>query len=341
MTPPPNDHADRAGIGSYPEVSTHEDVTYADRDAGEMKLDLYVPETERPTPLVVYVHGGGWVLETRKNAPDLERYAAEWGYAMASVSYRLAPVPDDAGHDFVPDPANPTPNGVFPDQLCDVKAAIRWLRASAERYGFDGEDVAAWGASAGGHLAALAGTLDDVEDLAGDVYPDGRVRKTVAPEQSGAVQAVVDWYGISDLLELEPQPDSPESCLLGGPVSENQAKARRASPLTHVGADSPPFLFVHGRADEVVPVEQSRLLYDALTEAGVDATLYELHELGHVFGADSERTAMGQLTSDPRPAQSVTATAHVEAGSGADTVLAGEPPAGEASIAQFLDRTIR
>lgn len=331
---------ERSDADSLPSVTVHEGVTYAEREAGEMKLDLYVPEIETLPPLVVYVHGGGWIFETRANCPDLERYAAEWGYAIASVSYRLAPVPDDVETDFQPDPSNPTPKGVFPDQLCDVKAAIRWLRANAERYGFDAERVATWGASAGGHLAALAGTVEDVTDLAGEAYPEEDLTKTVAPEQSGAVDAVVDWYGISDLLELPAGPDSPESLLLGGPVADRQARARAASPRTHVTAESPPFLLVHGRADETVPVEQSRLLYDALTDAGVEATLYELRDLGHVFGADSERTAMERLTAEPRPAQSITASVHLDEGATESVALDGKAPAGAASIAQFLDRTI-
>ncbi|GAB3675191.1 alpha/beta hydrolase fold domain-containing protein [Halopiger thermotolerans] len=323
-------------------VAAYEDVTYAEREAGELKLDLYVPEpeTDDPTPLVVYVHGGGWVFETRKNAPDLERFAAEWDCAMASVSYRLAEVPADADLPFDVDPENPTPRGVFPDPIVDVKAAIRWLRANADGYGFDGERVATWGSSAGGHLAALAGVVDDVTEIAGDVYPDEAVAKEVAPEESGAVQAVVDWYGIHDLLELPGGEESLESLLLGDPVSENQDKARRASPITYVTADAPPFLLMHGRRDQLVSVEQSRLLFDALRDVGVAATFYELHDLGHVWGADSERTAMSVLE-ETQPAQRVTATAHLEAGDDSNVLLAERPPAGPDAIGEFLAETLR
>ncbi|SEV84578.1 alpha/beta hydrolase [Natrinema salifodinae] len=323
-----------------PAVSVHEDVTYAVRDAGEMKLDLYVPAVDENPPLVVYVHGGGWVFETRKNAPDLERYAAEWGCATASVSYRLAAVPDDADlpGDGIAD--NPTPRGVFPNQLVDVKAAIRWLRANANEYGFDPDRVATWGASAGGHLAALAGTLDDIEALPGDAYPDAAVEKDVAPDQSGAVQAVVDWYGVSDLLELPGRPGGLESLLLGGPVSENRDQARRASPTTYVGPETPPFLVMHGREDQVVSIRQSELLFEALKASGVGATMYELHALGHVFGAESERTAMARLTGEPRPAQTVTATARLEEGASTDGLLGSVPPAGPDAIERFLDRAL-
>lgn len=329
-----------AGRNEGTAVAVQEDITYADRETGEVKLDLFVPQTDERPPLVVYVHGGGWVLETRTNAPDLERYAAAWNVAFASVSYRLAEIPEGVDPDFRPDPDNPTPRGEFPAQIVDVKAAIRWLRENAETYGFDATDVAVWGASAGGHLAALAGTLTDVTDLAGLVYPADDVHKEVAPEQSGAVQAVIAWYPVTDLPELPRKRDSLESILIGGPITDNRERARLASPVAHVEPDSPPTLLMHGQADDVVPVEQSRRFADALREAGVDATLYELHDLGHVFGAESEREAMDGLTADPRPAQSVSATVHDERGSTADVLLDTVPPAGPDAIEQFLDRTI-
>ncbi|OVE85190.1 lipase [Natronolimnobius baerhuensis] len=322
-------------------IAAYEDVTYAERDAGELKLDLYVPETDGLTPLVVYIHGGGWVFETRKNAPDLERFAAEWDCAIASVSYRLATVPDDVTLPFDVDPDNQTPRGVFPDQIVDVKAAIRWLRANADEYGFDEDRVATWGASAGGHLAALAGVVDDVTDIAGDAYPADAVVKAVAPDESGVVQAVVDWYGIHDLQKLPGHKSSLESFLLGGPLSENQDKARRASPVTYVTPDDPPFLLMHGRTDQVVDVEQSDGLFEELTAAHVDATYYELLELGHVWGADSERTAMSVLESDPRPAQTVRAMAHLEEGESTETMLGERPPAGPDAIGTFLAETLR
>lgn len=147
-----------------PAVEVYEGVTFAERDTGELKLDLFVPKAPKNPPLVTYVHGGAWMLSTRRNAPDLERYAREWGVALATVDYRLTEIPDDVTSVVgMPDPDNPTPRGTFPAHIVDVKAAIRWLRANADEYGFDGECVAVWGASSGGHLASLAGVLDDIE----------------------------------------------------------------------------------------------------------------------------------------------------------------------------------
>jgi len=124
------------------DTTVQKGITYAEREAGEMKLDLYLPQREDP-PLVVYVHGGGWIAATRSNIPDPEQYAAEWGCAIASVSYRLQEAPDGAAVREMYDPDNPTPRGNFPDHFVDVKAAIRWLRAHAEEYGYDADQVAA------------------------------------------------------------------------------------------------------------------------------------------------------------------------------------------------------
>ncbi|WP_394327405.1 prolyl oligopeptidase family serine peptidase [Halopelagius longus] len=309
-----------------------------------MKLDLYVPAVDDP-PLIVYYHGGAWVFNTRDNAPELARYAEKWGMAIASVSYRLSEVPEDVELPSI-DPENPTPRGVFPDHFVDAKAAVRWLRANAGEYGYDAERVAAWGASAGGHLASLVGVLDDVTDLAGEAYSEDELRKEVAPDESGAVQAVVNWYGVSDLTLTPGETGNPETLLIGGPKSENRARFEQASPVTHVSANDPPFLIMHGRADQVVPIKHSRVLYDALDKAGVDAIKYELHELNHVFAhggietIQSERVAMDLLAASPTPAQSVSETVHIEKGGAARVLTQGKPPAGPITIGQFLTRTI-
>ncbi|ACV11819.1 Esterase/lipase-like protein [Halorhabdus utahensis DSM 12940] len=327
----------------------HQGIPYADRESGEMKLDLYVPERENP-PLVVYVHGGGWIAATRSNIPDPAKYAAEWGCAIASVSYRLQEAPDGAGVEEMYDPDNPTPRGSFPDHFVDVKAAIRWLRAHAEDYGYDADQIAAWGSSAGGHLALLAGVVDDVTDL-GDAFAD-EVEKTVAPAESGAVQAVISWYGATDFRLIEDMSDEAQDddglipLLLGGPQSEHPERWAQASPVTHVTPESPPALLMHGRKDEVVAVEHSRQFFDALENAGVDAVFYELHDLNHVWverveEIEGERVAMDLLAADPTHAQSVYEATHVEEGGSPDRLFGDLPPAGPEAILEFLERTIK
>ncbi|MGB9966361.1 alpha/beta hydrolase fold domain-containing protein [Halobacterium hubeiense] len=335
------DHADSGETDGDVEtnaVVTHADLTYAERDAGEIKLDLYRPDTERAVPLVVYVHGGGWVAETRKNTPDFERFAVEWDCAIASVSYRLAEVPEHVEPPLSVDPANETPRGVFPDQIIDVKAAIRWLRAHADEFGYDASAVAVWGASAGGHLAALAGVVDDIEDLAGDTYSKQTLDPVVAPEASGRVQAVITWYPITDLRSLPDAEDGVTSLLLGGSVAEYPDCARLASPVTHVTADSPPVLLLHGQADDVVPIEQSQTLFDELAAHNAEAACYEVLDLGHCWGADSERTAMDVLESEPRPDYQFTATPQFGKTAATDQPLDGQRPVGPGLINAFLDR---
>jgi acetyl esterase/lipase len=327
------------------ETTVETGVTYAERESGTMQLDLYLPDSENP-PLVVYVHGGGWIAATRSNIPEPERYAAEWDCAIASVSYRLQEAPDGAAVEEMYDPDNPTPRGDFPDHFVDVKAAIRWLRAHAEKYGYDAERIAAWGSSAGGHLALLAGVVDDVTDL-GDAYAD-EVEKTVAPDESGAVQAVVSWYGATDfgvVADESGEGDGLIPLLLGGPQSEHPDRWAQASPVTHVTPESPPTLLMHGRRDEVVDVEHSRRFFDALDDAGVNAVFYELRDLNHVWVEDvedieSERVAMDLLAAEPTHAQSVSQVTHLDEGGSPDPLLAALPPAGPEAIRRFLERTI-
>ena len=179
------------------------------------------------------------------------------GYAVAAINYRLSQ------------------HATFPAQIEDCKAAIRWLRAHAKEYNLAADRIGVWGASAGGHLVALLGTSGDVKDLEG---------KQGNLDQSSRVQAVVDWFGPTDFTKMggsHDQPNSPEARLLGGPVQENKDKAKRASPITYVAKDNPPFLILHGDKDQTVPFSQSALLAEALKKAGVEVTLQPVKGAGH------------------------------------------------------------
>src|SRR5262249_37667916 len=164
-------------------------------------------------------------------------------YAAASIGYRLSQ------------------HAKFPAQIEDCKAALRWLRANAKKYGLDPDRVGVWGASAGGHLVALLGTAADVKEW------DGVGGNT---DQSSRVQRVCDRFGPSDFMTIagkSPRADSPVAELLGGPVAENKENAAKASPVTHVSKSSAPFLILHGDEDPTVPVAQSEELADALKKA--------------------------------------------------------------------------
>ncbi|HEV7843279.1 MAG TPA: alpha/beta hydrolase, partial [Pyrinomonadaceae bacterium] len=195
---------------------------------------------------------------------------AERGYLCATIEYRLS---DEAK---------------YPAQIEDVKTAIRYLRSQAKELHLDPQRIGVWGQSAGGHLAALLGTSGGVKELEGS---GGR------REFSSRVNAVVDWNGPVDFLEpkelerlmAQKQAEGWKTIamerLIGGPVLENREKAARANPVTYVTRDDPPFLIMHGDEDQTVALSQSRLLYDALKAAGVDATLTVIKGAGH-FGVD-------------------------------------------------------
>jgi acetyl esterase/lipase len=245
-------------------VTVHRDLEYARPEGLPQRLDLYVPEGAGPWPLLVWVHGGGWSGGDKAlNQAGVQVRQASRGYVVASVNYRLSGV------------------ATHPAQIHDVKAAIRWLRGHAAAYGIDPSRVGIWGSSAGGHLAALVGTSGGVGALEG---PDN-------PGFSSTVSAVVDWYGPSDLPNMQAQglpcsgdhssASSPEGRMLGCAVPACPETAREASPITWVSSEDPPFLLVHGTADCTVPPLQSLTLHDALLAAGVDSTLTMIEGGGH------------------------------------------------------------
>jgi acetyl esterase/lipase len=176
---------------------------------------------------------------------------------VASINYRLSQ------------------HAVFPAQIEDCKAAIRWLRANAVKYHIDPDHIGVWRASAGGHLVAMLGTTGNVMDLEGT---GGNL------DQSSRAQGVVDWFGPTDMTAMGKQadkPGTPVAKLIGGPVQENQEKARKASPMTYVGKDSAPFLIMHGDQDNTVPLQQSEVLAEALKKAGVEVKLQIIEGNGH------------------------------------------------------------
>jgi acetyl esterase/lipase len=189
-------------------------------------------------------------------------YLAE-GYAVASINYRLSQ------------------HAIFPAQIQDCKAAVRWLRANAEQFGFDPQRIGAWGESAGGHLVAMLGTTSDTAEF--DVGENLHL--------SSRVDAVVDYFGPTDFCQMDDHrlpdgqvhntSDSPESELVGGPIQENKERVARANPVTYVTPNAPPFLIVHGEADPLVPHHQSQLLEEALIEAGVPVLFYTVRGAGH------------------------------------------------------------
>jgi acetyl esterase/lipase len=240
---------------------TFRDIAYVTNGHERQKLDLYLPASTRPVPLVILVHGGAWLGGSKDREPHA-KFVAQ-GYAVAAINYRLSQ------------------HAIFPAQIEDCKAAVRWLRAHAAEYGVDPNHFAAIGSSAGGHLVAMLGTTGHTKQF--DVGENLGV--------SSSVQAVVDRFGPTDFLQMQAHqlpggmqhdtPDSPEARLIGGPIQENKDKVAAANPITYITKDTPPFLIFHGDKDPLVPHHQSELLEAALKKAGVPVTLYTVKGAGH------------------------------------------------------------
>jgi acetyl esterase/lipase len=251
-----------------------------------LQLDLFVPATERPAPVVVWIHGGGFMFGDRRHLPETLRpdqvfdALLDAGLAVATIDYRHAL------------------EAPFPAQLHDAKAAVRYLRAHAAELGISTERIGVMGESAGGHIAAMVGLTAHRPDLEG-------THGVVGP--SSAVDVVVDWYGPAD-LETMPRATLPPAVAAKLPpelhvAPEDQltrglegAALADASPITHVTSDAPSFLLVHGTADWLVPYAQSEQLTAALTAAGVDARLVPVEGAEHIFTGCADIDAVVRLS---------------------------------------------
>lgn len=240
------------------------DVEYATVGNRALKLNIIAPKNcKGPFPLIVYIQGSAWLPQNLNTAiPQLSDFAHR-GYVVASVEYRAST------------------EEKFPAQIQDVKTAIRFLRAHADTYKIDPDRIGVWGDSSGGHLASLVGTSEHIAEFNTSNYP----------EQSAAVKAVVNFYGPTDFLEMGKFPsivnhdalNSPESRVIGGPIQENRDLVKAANPISYISKDEslPPFLIMHGDQDEIVPFNQSVLLYNALKAANHNVTFYKVKGAGH------------------------------------------------------------
>jgi acetyl esterase/lipase len=254
------------------QLTTYSDVLYdTPTSAGKqvpLKLDLQVPKTPGPKPLVVYITGGGFMLANKSGNLEQRTYLAEQGYVVASIEYRTV--------------AN---GALYSDSIADVKSAIRYLRAHADQYGINTGQVAVWGQSAGGYLAAMTGVTNG----------SGQFEDSGNPGQSSTVQAVVDEFGPSDVSKLADDfdtaaqqanyaPGNSFAQFVFGPDTKLSVKddpAAAASPLTYVAPSSPPFVLLHGSADQLVSPSQTLILHNALRAKGVDSTRYVVTGANH------------------------------------------------------------
>ena len=239
--------------------ATTKNILYAEAGNRKLLLDIYKPDQKLNPYLIVWIHGGAWRSGTKEN-PPLGLLSA--GYAIASVDFRLST------------------EAIFPGPLHDIKAAIRFLRGNAKKYGYRADKIIIWGSSSGGHLAALVGTTNNDNYLEGT---EGNYLK-----ESSSVQGIMDFYGPTNFLTILTQ-STPHglnvrtpalAILLGKPVEQVPELAKKASPVYQVDKNDPPILIVHGDQDIQVPVNQSLELMAAYKKASL------FYQLEIIPGAD-------------------------------------------------------
>jgi len=255
-------------------LTTTDDVLYDSPTSGgrevPLKLDLQVPQTPGAKPLVVYLTGGGFASANKSGNLEQRTYVAEQGYAVASIEYRTVQ------------------NGAtYKETVADVKSAIRYLRANAAKYGIDPGKVAVWGQSAGGYLAAMTGVTNGLAQFEG----------TGNPGQSSTVQAVVDQFGPADISKVAADYDvaaqqanyvagNSLAQFVFGPgtklsVEDEPTVSAASNPASYVSASNPPFVLLHGSADQLVSPSQTLNLHNALRAKGVDSTRYVVQGGNH------------------------------------------------------------
>ncbi len=254
-----------------PSVSLYEDVLFARYDTwpqAELTMNIFAPMDGKKHPAVILIPGGAWITAPKSVWYLFALKLAQNGFVAAPIEYRVIGAAD------------------YTEIIGDAKAAVRYLRAHADQFGIDGSKIAAMGASAGGYLAVMLGVTGDMPEKF--TFGDNL-------NQSSAVQAVVDCFGLTDMTRTAEDlsderkkdyasPSSFPSVFVngiagykgrhGGNVPDNPETARDSNPLNYIDEKTPPFLIFHGNADKTVSLSQSKILHEALTAHNIDSTLY-------------------------------------------------------------------
>jgi acetyl esterase/lipase len=246
------------------------DQSYGYFSGASVKLDVWQAQTKDPVPTVVYFHGGGWFFGDRTGAlPYLMPWLAR-GWNVVNVDYRMSGT------------------ALAPAAVEDARCALRWVYRNAEHFHLDTRRIIVTGHSAGGHLALMAGMLQDSDGLDNNCPADAAMG-----DQPLEVAAIVDWYGPTDVSDLIAGPDRKTYAVAWlGSLPDKDAEARRVSPLTYVRPGLPPILIIHGDNDPVVPFSQSQRLHAELDKVHVPNQLYTVPHGSHgMFGADIDIAA--------------------------------------------------
>ena len=238
-------------------------VVYHVANNHENTLDLYLPvNPSGATPVLMMIHGGGWVQGTKESQALRALPYLEMGWAVVNVTYRLVQV------------------SRAPAAVEDCLCALQWIARNAERYNFDTARIVTSGNSAGGHLALTSGMVPPSTGLGRECVSGSFSGPATIP--SVEVAAIINWYGITDVADLIEGPNTKGYAVqwLGG-LANRAAVAALVSPLTYVRQGVPPVLTIHGDADPIVPYQHAVRLHDALDAAAVPNELHTVAGGGH------------------------------------------------------------
>jgi acetyl esterase/lipase len=261
-------------LSAQNDVNSAKDIVYATTDGKNLDLDIYTSKSQKNQPLIVWIHGGAWQTGNKDNPPlGLMPY----GYALASVNFRSST------------------EAKFPAQIHEIKAAIRFLRANAGKYGYNGDKIIIWGSSSGGHLAALVTTTNNNTELEGKL---GNHLQTTSTVQGG-----IDYYGPTNFLTILTQ-STPHglnvrlpalALLLGNTVENAKSLATLASPVHQVSENDPALFIVHGEQDIQVPINQSIELWTAYKAKNLKTQIEFIPDAGHSSPAYMKKELLDKI----------------------------------------------
>ena len=249
-------------------VEVEKDVEYGRAGDRPLMLDLARPKktSDKPRPVIVWIHGGGWIYGSKSLRSVLPLVATE-DYVGVAINYRLSR------------------KAIWPACIHDCKAAIRWLRANAKKYNIDPERIGVFGHSAGAHLALLVSTSSDIDELEGESGSAGQSSRVAC---GIGLSGMYDFVAVKDFerknhkrLKPPAHPQGPEYRLFGGPLETKTKEMTAASPVTYATKDDPPCLLIHGTEDPTAPYDQAVRMNDALSKAGGDIILVTIDGGGH------------------------------------------------------------
>jgi acetyl esterase/lipase len=260
-----NDAASFAAELSRYEV--HTNIVYRVANNYEAKLDVYQPAGKsQPTPVVIVIHGGGWIAGTKEERTLEIAPFLQMGFAAVNVEYRLAQT------------------SLAPAAVEDCRCALHWVFANAKKYNFDPTRVVLQGGSAGGHLVLTTGMLSPAAGFDKECWTgqENFWSQNPGTDSDPRVAAIVNWFGISDVLDELHGPNAKGYAVIWlGDQPNADELAKRLSPINYVNKNTPPIITIHGDKDALVPYEQSVRLHKALDAAGVPNQLYTVPGANH------------------------------------------------------------